>query len=148
MTTEIKIDPARLSDTDPRQNIFSLNKSRVRAHYWREIGGKWVQTQLLPSDTMSRAIYMSKGFRMTNPNEPATAASADGVLKCPVCEMEADSLVSLKAHLNIHIEELTKPAPVDEDESIPATNEAPEEEPEKNFRSTSSERKKNEEKLR
>jgi len=93
-----------LSDQDPRQNIVSLNKHRMRAKYWRQMSNEdWVQTDYLPADPESQAIYFSKGFRAINPDAPKGEVEQSGEIRCPFCQMKADSPISLKAHLNEHI---------------------------------------------
>lgn len=42
---------------------LNLGHSRMRAKYWRNIDGEWVQTGDLPADPMSISHYFSKGFK-------------------------------------------------------------------------------------
>jgi len=49
---------------------------RQRSIYWRPLSQPngsilWQQTGLLPSDNVGKEQYLSKGFRLDNPNEPA-----------------------------------------------------------------------------
>ncbi len=116
-----------LSDSDMRQNIYKLNKSRARRRYWREIGDGWVQTDLLPCDPISQASYLAKGFRLNHPDNEVAAAS-DGKIRCPFCAMEAEDAVSLKSHLTEHIKPGALEIP-EEKESKVASGEDPDEEP-------------------
>lgn len=109
--------------------IYQLNKSRMRAHYWRkDEKGNWVQTKLLPADPTSQQLYFSKGFRARNPDE---VRIDEPQLVCPVCKMPAETVVALKAHLNEHV-------------TIPPESE-PKDEAEPVLTGTSDKRKKNEE---
>ena len=46
---------------------------RTRARYWRNFGTAekpdWRQTDPLPADIVGQAQYLSRGFRLDNPNE-------------------------------------------------------------------------------
>ena len=55
----------------PDSQISSLNKSRQRARYWRQLAnGEWHQTDPLPADQLSVPYYFAKGFKATKPLDP------------------------------------------------------------------------------
>ena len=52
----------------PDSQMISLNRSRQRAIYWRQLkSGEWHQTGLLPADQLSIQYYYAKGFKATKP---------------------------------------------------------------------------------
>lgn len=59
-------------------------KRRQRSFYWRQAKNQdgvleWMRIGPLPSDPVSKEIYLSKGFRLTNPNdEPVMEAKSNG----------------------------------------------------------------------
>ncbi len=84
--------------------IQSLNKSRKRAVYWREVGDEWVATAPLPADPMSIQHYLSKGFRANKPANGGTPKKDEvgETLSCPECEFIAKSSFGLQAHQKKH----------------------------------------------
>ena len=85
-------------------SVLNLNKSRQRAVYYRPLGNSWVPTQPLPADPFSISYYFAKGFRAKPPaDEPHIEGRSDGVTRCPFCEFEAKSPISLRSHLRKHI---------------------------------------------
>lgn len=60
---------------------------RIRARYWRNFGTadkpEWRQTDPLPADIVGQAQYLSRGFRLDNPNEvkPEVKETVDEVAK-------------------------------------------------------------------
>jgi len=85
----------------PLNQIISLNKSRQRAIYWREIGGEWVTTRPIPADPASIQMYFERGFKAKKPED--VEIKTEGTIKCPICEFEAQSAFGLQAHLRKHI---------------------------------------------
>jgi hypothetical protein len=96
----------------PKDNIHELQgKRRQRAIYFRPVVGPngaqvWVPTDLLPSDTLGREQYLTKGFRLTQPAEtelPAvvqeTKAPNENLQPCPHCDFVAKSKFGLRAHM-------------------------------------------------
>jgi len=79
--------------------IESLNKSRLRAIYYRKIGDNWAPTQLLPADSLSISHYLSKGFKA----KPPDGEPQQGSISCPYCEFEAKNALGLRTHLNKHV---------------------------------------------
>lgn len=84
----------------PLDQIISLNKSRQRAIYWREIGGHWLQTGLIPADPASIQRYFARGFKAKKPED--VEIKTDESIKCPICEFPARSAFGLQAHLRKH----------------------------------------------
>ena len=90
--------------------ILSLNKSRLRAVYWRQDSeGGWVKTLPLPADPASINHYLLKGFK-ANPPEKVNPSEIvqDGLLQCPVCEFRAKDVFGLQSHLRKHINKSKK----------------------------------------
>ena len=57
-------------------------KKRQRSIYYQPINQtdgsvQWLETRPLPSDAQGRELYLSKGFRLSIPTEPATPEEAD-----------------------------------------------------------------------
>lgn len=96
----------------PAENIISLNKSRLRAVYWRQDShGNWIQTSPLPADPASINYYFLKGFKALCPHEGIIPSNGENpseiktrfLVKCPFCEFETQSAFGLQAHLRKHI---------------------------------------------
>lgn len=80
-------------------SILSLNRSRMRAKYWKQLpDGSWHQTGLLPADPVSQAIYFRKGFKAKPPME----AKPESACVCPECGFEAKNKLGLFAHSRKH----------------------------------------------
>ena len=90
----------------PRENILNLNKSRMRAVYYRSNGQP---TMPLPADPYSVAYYFAKGFtarpKVVNQPEPDRG---DNSISCPTCGFEAKSEFGLKSHQRKHKKEERK----------------------------------------
>lgn len=88
----------------PQDQIISLNKSRQRAIYWRQIGGHWLQTGLIPADPASIQRYFARGFRAKKPegNGEEVETKTEGTIKCPICGFAAQGAFGLQAHLRKH----------------------------------------------
>ena len=87
----------------PESQIVNLNKSRMRAIYWRPDGkGNWFQTSPLPAAPASANAYILKGFKANPPGGVDT-----GLIQCPMCEFGAQSAFGLQAHLRKHIQKTT-----------------------------------------
>ena len=86
-------------------------KKRERSIYWRpnfdgedEIIG-WRQTSLLPSDVLSRAQYLAKGFRLTPPGDDEVPAeqvhlAAENTDLREQNDAQAAELAKMRAELN------------------------------------------------
>jgi len=97
----------------PQENILNLNKSRMRAVFWRQdTNGDWIETTPLPADPISINHYLLKGFKAKKPEEvPPTVeeeVQPPAEEKCPTCGFVAKSNFGLKAHLRKHNKEKTK----------------------------------------
>lgn len=91
----------------PESHIISLNKSRKRAVYWRQLSdGSWAETRPLPADPASINYYFMRGFK-AKPPEGEDKSNGDTV-KCPLCSFEAQSAFGLQAHLRKHIQKSKK----------------------------------------
>ena len=101
--------------------MISLNKSRQRAIYWRQLpNGDWVRTSPLPSDPASMNYYIGlKGFRGKPPEQNETIVATvvatavvedpEGVIRCPICkDFTTESAFGLQAHLRKHVNESRK----------------------------------------
>jgi len=68
-------------------------KKRERSIYYREINGVWMQTGLLPSDMQGRETYLSKGFRLSPPDNveftPVESDKEKDQLLAKLAEIEA-----------------------------------------------------------
>ena len=80
-------------------SIIRVGAHRMRTRYWRQMDGEWVQTQLLPADPLSVALYFSKGFRA----KPPTNGETEESISCPFCEFKPKNALSLRTHLNKHV---------------------------------------------
>lgn len=91
--------------TPSKSDVLNINRSRLKAVYYRQIGGKWEPTLPLPADPQSIAYYFAKGFKPQPPpeNEVTEEPVKDGILRCPICEMEVKSAFGLQSHLRVHI---------------------------------------------
>lgn len=91
----------------PQSHIISLNKSRKRAIFWKQLSnGDWVETKPLPADPDSINYYLLKGFK-ANPPEGEDKSNGD-TIKCPLCSFEAQSAFGLSSHLRKHIQKSKK----------------------------------------
>lgn len=79
---------------------LNVGHSRMRAIYYRKIGGQWVGTGLLPADPTSIQHYFSKGFKAKPPIEEV---KSDGTISCPICGFGAKDVFGLQSHLRKHI---------------------------------------------
>jgi len=100
MTDEIPIEALR------EGTKLNLNKSRMRAVYYRQVfdkqgNGEWVPTTPLPADLFGQMQYFGKGFRAKPPVE-STKVTTDEV-SCPYCEFKPKSAFGLQSHLRTHI---------------------------------------------
>jgi len=87
-------------------NVLNLNRSRMRAIYYRKIGDDWLATQPLPADPFSITYYFSKGFKAKPPGGKVVDA---GTVSCPFCEFTTKSAFGLQSHLRKHIRKEEKP---------------------------------------
>jgi len=97
----------------PQENILNLNKSRMRAVYWRQVeNGDWVETTPLPADPTSVNHYFLKGFKAkkpeTKPEIKLEEVKPPVEIKCPHCEFLAKSEFGLNSHLRKHAKEKNK----------------------------------------
>ena len=91
--------------------IISLNKSRMRARYWRPVldrSGKpipdeWMETLPLPADPMSQMAYFGKGFKAARPDTKGVKIEKSGELQCPYCDFVPKNALGLRTHLGTHI---------------------------------------------
>jgi len=98
----------------PQENILNLNKSRMRAVYWRQVeNGDWVETTPLPADPTSVNHYFLKGFKAKKPEGVKPEIKLEEVKpsveeKCPTCGFVAKSVFGLNSHLRKHAKEKNK----------------------------------------
>lgn len=93
-----EIEP--IENQEPEGLVYkSLNKSRMRATYWRKgEDGTWNPTTPLPADPIGQLHYFAKGFRVKPPNESVGSI-------CSECGFEAKSDFGLLAHAKKHKKE-------------------------------------------
>ena len=97
----------------PDTAIVSLNKSRQRAVYQRQLSnGEWVETNPLPADPASINYYLLKGFRAPPKGTPPQDGGPEKTrfaIQCPLCEFTTQSAFGLQSHLRKHIKKEKKP---------------------------------------
>ena len=81
-----------LSGLRGKDGILNLNRSRMRAIYYRPDGQA---TSLLPADPYSQMYYFAKGFK----GKPTEVSST---FNCHTCGFEAKSEFGLQAHQRKH----------------------------------------------
>ena len=84
-----------------KEGILNLNRSRMRAIYYRPNGQA---TSPLPADPYSQMYYFAKGFRAKppKPEEKPEVSSSQETISCPECGFEAKSKFGLLAHQKKH----------------------------------------------
>lgn len=88
---EVELTPSGLKG---KEGILNLNRSRMRAIYYRPDGQA---TTPLPADPYSQAYYFAKGFRAKPPEVSSTETFI-----CPTCGFEAKSDFGLNSHMRKH----------------------------------------------